>query len=112
MKYRLLILILLVVLLLPVLSSAMTIKNTTSAVIAGSICFKDRDIPIFQFFLEPYEKLKWHKNIKGDEFVLHALPDKMSKTSFTPVSVTLKNLDCYVEIKKDHKTGLKFEIDQ
>ena len=99
-------------LLFPSISQAVTIKNCTSSLIAGSIKFQGRSNPIFQFILKPNEKLKWRKRINGDAFVIHAMPEKVGNKTFTPVAADLHNLNCYIEIVKDSKTGLAFEIDQ
>lgn len=112
MKHTVIPILFLALLLCASSSHAVTIKNCTSRLIAGSVRFKGRPNPIFQFILQPYEKFKWRKPIRGDEFVLNAMPGKVGDKKITPVQVDLKNLNCYIEIVKDEKAGLAFEIDQ
>ncbi len=91
-------------------SEAVTIKNTCTYPVAGSLRYQESNVMFAQFRLAPGQKVHLGKGIFNTELILRTIPDAGMDEAAPITNTSLKTPDCYVELKSS-ADGIKVSVD-
>ncbi len=91
-------------------AAAITIRNTCTFPVAGSLRYKDTKVLFAQFRLIPGQKVHLGKGISDTKLILRTIADNGLDTTAKITTTTLDSPNCYVELKHS-KEGLEVSVD-
>lgn len=80
-------------------AAAITIRNSCTFPVAGSLRYKDTKVMFAQFRLIPGQKVHLGKDISDTKLILRTIPDNGLDKAAKITTTTLDSPDCYIELK-------------
>lgn len=92
------------------IAHAVTVRNTCTFPIAGSLIQKSTGVPLYQFRLVPDQKVHMKKSLPQETLILRVIPDIRDVKLLKTVQKELDTPDCYVILRvKNGKLDIKVD---
>lgn len=109
MRQSIYILALIILIGLPEIANALTIRNKCGYPVAGSLFTSDRKVNLGQFRLAPGEKAKVLKGVRPMKLIMHMTPDVYDLEKLGISKTEIQSPDCYIELKPG-ENGIKIKV--